>query len=95
VGVDVCYCVVPKYVDVVITYALLIVGSSPCLCSSSSTVYRFAYVELYVILEAGHTIQCKDFSESETPGDGCLRSKHIVRKKGDNKKLHCIRRYIV
>jgi hypothetical protein len=44
--VFVCYCVVPKYVGVLIIfvmYALLIVGSSPCLCSS---VYRSMYVDL-------------------------------------------------
>jgi hypothetical protein len=29
----VCYCVVRKYVGVVIIYAPLTVGSSPCMCS--------------------------------------------------------------
>lgn len=29
-----CFCVVPTYVDVVIMYAPLTVGTSPCLCNS-------------------------------------------------------------
>jgi hypothetical protein len=40
----VCYCVVPKYAGVVIMYAPLTVGSSPCLCSS--VVYRSVVVDL-------------------------------------------------
>jgi hypothetical protein len=44
--VFVCYCVVPKYVGVVIIsvmYAPLPVGSSPCLCSSA--VYQSVYAD--------------------------------------------------
>jgi hypothetical protein len=43
-----CYCVVPKYVDVVITYAPLTVGSSLCLCSS--VVYHSVYADKVVDL---------------------------------------------
>jgi hypothetical protein len=42
--VFVCYCVVTKYVGVIIMYAPLTVGSSRCLCSS--VVYRSVYVDL-------------------------------------------------
>jgi hypothetical protein len=38
----VCYCVVPKYVGVVIMYVPCTVGSSPCLCCS--VVYRSVHV---------------------------------------------------
>jgi hypothetical protein len=41
--VIVCYCVVPKYVRLVIKYVPLTVGSSPFLCSC--VVYRSVYVE--------------------------------------------------
>jgi hypothetical protein len=92
-----CYCVVPKYVGVVIMYAPLTVGSSPCACSS--VAYRSVYVDLirwhsHVMRKVGYTIQCNHFSESETGDDRRVRTKHVVRKKGDNNKLQCRRKYI-
>jgi hypothetical protein len=52
VGV-VCYCVVPMYVGVVIMYAPLTVGSSPCLCSTA--VYRSVYVHFHSFLSVLET----------------------------------------
>jgi hypothetical protein len=46
--VFVCYCVVPKYVGVVIMYAPLTICSSPSLCSS--VIYRSLYVNLRYIV---------------------------------------------
>jgi hypothetical protein len=53
--VFVCYCVVPKYVGVVIMYVPLTVGSSPCLCSS--VVYSSVYIDAARIMScfAKHT----------------------------------------
>jgi hypothetical protein len=48
-----------------------------------------------VIREIGHIIQCNNLSELETPDDGRVRPKDVVRRKGDNNKLHCRRKYIV
>jgi hypothetical protein len=42
--VFVCYCVVPKYVGVVIMYDHFSVGSSPCLCNIVAD-YRSVYIE--------------------------------------------------
>jgi hypothetical protein len=35
----------------------------------------------HVIWEVGHTIQCSNFSELETPDDGRVRPQHVVRRK--------------
>jgi hypothetical protein len=43
----------------------------------------------------GHTTQCNNFSKLETPDDGHVQPKHVVRRKRNNKKLHCRWKYIV
>jgi hypothetical protein len=48
-----------------------------------------------VIWVVGHSIQCNNFSDLETPDDGRVRPKHVVRRKGGNNKLHCRRKYTV
>jgi hypothetical protein len=40
-----------------------------------------------VILEAGHTIQCNNFSKLETSDDGRVQSKDVARRKGT--KISC------
>jgi hypothetical protein len=36
-----------------------------------------------------------NFSKLETSDDGRVRPKHVVRRKRDNNKMHCRRKYIV
>jgi hypothetical protein len=48
-----------------------------------------------MIWEVGHTIDCNNFSEFQWPEDGRVRPKCTGRRKGNNNKLHCARKYIV
>jgi hypothetical protein len=44
----------------------------------------------HMLWEAGHTIQCNNFSELETPDDGGVRPKNVGRKKYLECRRKCI-----
>jgi hypothetical protein len=48
-----------------------------------------------MICKVGHTIECNNFTELDTTDECRVQPKHVVRRKGDNNKLHYRRKYIV
>jgi hypothetical protein len=48
---------------------------------------------LRMIWEVGHTIECNNVSELQTPDNGRVRPKHVGRREADNNKLDSRQKY--
>jgi hypothetical protein len=54
-----------------------------CLSYAKTVPLYTISIFLHNFLQSGHSIQWNSFGIAETPDDGCLRPKHVVKRKSD------------